>query len=86
MPSGVMIMAHMAEMAIFVIVFGACSFALGMIPDVMATFIEELRNLQDNFSVTRGPIHGIQTDSAQVWLVVGGGVMMIVGLSVLVLS
>lgn len=76
----------MAEMAIFVIVFGACSFALGLMPDVIATFHEELRNLRDNFSLTRGPIDGIQTDSAQVWLVVGGGVMMIVGLLVLVLS
>jgi hypothetical protein len=57
-----------------------------MMPDVIATFIDELRNLRDNFSLTRGPIHGIQTDSAQVWLVVGGGVMMIVGLLILVLS
>ena len=76
----------MAKAAIPVIVFGACVFALGMMPDVIVTFIDELQNLRDSFSLTRGPIHGIQTDSAQVWLVVGGGVMMIVGLLILVLS
>ena len=75
----------MAKAAIPVIVFGACFFALGMMPDVIATFIEELRNLRDNFSLTRGPTDDIPTDSAQVWLVVGGGVMVIVGLLILVL-
>lgn len=76
----------MAKAAIPAIVFGAVLFAIGMMPNVIATFFEELRNLQDNFSLTRGTIDGIQADSAQVWLVVGGGVMMILGLLVLVLS
>ena len=76
----------MAKAAIPLIAFGACLFALGMMPDLIATFHEELRNLRDNFSLTRGPTDDIPTDSAQVWLVVGGGVMMILGLLVLVLN
>jgi len=67
------------------IVFGATFFALGMMPDLIDTFFEGMRNFRDNFSPTRGPIP-IQTDSAQLWLVVGGGVMMIIGLLALVLN
>lgn len=62
----------MAKGAIFAVVFGAMLFALGVTPGVIATFFEELRNFRDTFSPTRGPIHGIQTDSPQMgWLSLG---------------
>ena len=48
----------MANAAIFLIVFGVTSFALGMMADLIDTFFEELRSLRDNFSPTRGPIQG----------------------------
>jgi hypothetical protein len=75
----------MAKAAIFLIVFGATFFALGMLPDLIDTFFEGFRNVRANFSPTRRPIHDIQTDSAQIWLLVGGGVMIIVGLLAILL-
>jgi hypothetical protein len=81
----------MSPLAFIAIVFGAMLFVLGLMPNVIATFMDKLRNLRDaledelqnlrgDFSPTRGPIHRIQADSAQVWLLLWGGVMMILGL------
>ena len=81
----------MSPLAFIAIVFGAMLFVLGLMPNVIATFMDKLRNLRDaiedelqnlrgDFSPTRRPIHRIQADSAQVWLLLWGGVMMILGL------
>ena len=70
----------MSPLAFIAIVFGATVFVLGLMPNVIATFMDELQNLRGDFSPTRGPVHGIQTDSAQVWLLVCGAGMMILGL------
>jgi hypothetical protein len=81
----------MSRLASIAIVFGAMLFVLGLIPNVIATFtnelqklrdafMDEMQNLRGGFSSTRGPIHRIQADFVQVWLLVCGGVMMILGL------
>ena len=81
----------MSPLAFIAIVFGAMLFVLGLIPNVIAivtdelqklrdAFMDEMQNLRGDFSTTRGPIHRIQADSVQVWLLVCGGVMMILGL------
>jgi hypothetical protein len=68
---------------------GAILFVLCMIPGLLAALMEGLRNFRDHFSRTRRPFHNIQTDlplSLDIWLLVGGGVMMIVGLQALLSS
>ena len=82
----------MAKPAIFAVIFGALLFALGMMPGVIArflegvrtTFLEEMRNLRQDFSPT--PINTDLRIRGDIWLVVGGGVMMIAGLLALLLS
>ena len=80
-----------SRLAFTATVFGATVFVLGLIPNVIATFTDELQKLRDafmdemqnlrgDFSTIGGPIHHIQADSVQVWLLVCGGVMMILGL------
>ena len=80
-----------SRLAFIAIVFGATLFVFGLMPNVIATitdelqklrdaFMDELQNLRGDFPLTRGPIHRIQAESAQVWLLVCGGVMMILGL------
>jgi hypothetical protein len=69
--------------AITAILYGAILFGLGMIPGLFATLVEGLQNFLDDVSQTGEPVHGAQTDlrlSGDIWLLVGGGVMMIVGL------
>ena len=70
----------MLPLAFIAIVFGATVFVLGLMPNVIATFMDELQNLRGDFSPTRGPIHRIQADSAQAWLLVCGAGIMILGL------
>ena len=70
----------MSPLAFIAIVFGTTVFVFCLMPNVIATFMDELQNLRGDFSPTRGPIHRIQADSAQAWLLVCGGVMMILGL------
>jgi hypothetical protein len=55
----------MSPLAFIAIVFGAMLFVLGLMPNVIATFMDELQNPRDAFSPTRGPIHGIRADFAQ---------------------
>ena len=65
------------------ILYGAILFGLGMIPGLFATLVEGLQNFMDDLYPTRGPIDGSPTDlrlSGDIWLLVGGGVMMIAGL------
>jgi hypothetical protein len=70
----------MSRLAFIAVVFGAMLFVLALMPNVIATFMDELQNLRGDFSPTSGPLHGTQTDSVQVWLLVCGAVMMIPGL------
>ena len=81
----------MSPLAFIAIVFGAMLFVLGLMPNVIATFMDKMQNLRDvfmdelqnlrgDFSPTRGPIHRIQADSAQAWLLVCGAGIMILGL------
>jgi len=69
----------MEKAAITVIVFGAMSFVLGLIPGLLGALMDGLRNR----SSSAGPIRKIKTDMrlyGNIWLVVGGGVMIILGL------
>jgi hypothetical protein len=73
----------MTKPAITAILFGAMLFALGMFPGLIAALREGLENFRDHLSQTRGPSYRLQTDlrvSGEIWLLVGGGAMMIVGL------
>ena len=73
----------MEKAAITAILCGAILFGLGMIPGLPATLVEGLQNFLDHLSQTGEPVHRSQTDlrpSGDIWLLVGGGVMMIVGL------
>lgn len=73
----------MRRQAITAILFGAMLFALGMAPGLIAALREGLENFRDHVSQTRGPISRFRTDlrfSGDIWLLVGGGVMMITGL------
>jgi hypothetical protein len=60
-----------------------------MIPGLLATFVEGLQNFLDHSSRSGGPVHRSRTDlrlSGDIWLLVSGGVMMIVGLLALLLN
>jgi hypothetical protein len=84
-----MIMAPMTKPAITAILFGAMLFVLGMFPGLMAALREGLENFRDHLSQTRGPIYRFQTNldfSGHIWLLVAGGLMMIVGLLALLLG
>ena len=77
------LVAAMTKPAITAILFGAMLFVLGMSPGLIAALREGLENFRDHISQTRGPIYRFRTDppfSGDIWLLVGGGVMMIVGL------
>jgi hypothetical protein len=79
----------MAIPAITAIISGAMLFALGMMPGLIATLLEELQDFRDHFSSMSGPIRNRQTDSrvsGAIWLRVGGAVMMILGLLALLSS
>ena len=73
----------MEKAAITVIVFGAMSFVLGLIPGLLGALRDGLRNFRSDRSSSRGPIRKIKTDMrlyGNIWLVVGGGGMIILGL------
>lgn len=54
------------------IVFGAVVFVLGLIPNVIVTFTDELRNLRGDFLPDMRTDPPDPSDSAQVWLLVSG--------------
>jgi hypothetical protein len=86
MPNGDMMLPTMAKLGIVAIVFGAMLFALGIIPGLLVVLMRGLQNFSDRFTQTGGPIRRFQTDlgrSGDGWLLVGGGVMMILGLQAL---
>jgi hypothetical protein len=77
------VVAPMTKSAITAILFGAMLFALGMFPGLIAALREGLENFRNHISQTRGPMSRFQTDlrfSGDIWLLVGGSVMMIVAL------
>jgi hypothetical protein len=81
--SGGIMRPIMEKAAITAVLCGAILFGLGMFPGLIATLREGLENFRDHVSQTQGPIYRSQTDrrfSGDIWLLVGGGVMMIVGL------
>jgi hypothetical protein len=47
--------------AITAIVLGAMLFVLGLLPGLLGSMTEGLRNFRDHPSTSRGPIHNIQT-------------------------
>jgi hypothetical protein len=70
------------------ILFGAMLFAVGMMPGLVIALREGLQNFRDHFVPIRRPFRNIPTDSqlsGDVWLVAGGGVIMILGLLALLL-
>jgi len=72
----------MEKAAITAIILGAMLFALGLIPGLLGTMIEGLRNVRDYSSPSGGLIQHIQADIRRygdIRLVVGGGVLMILG-------
>jgi uncharacterized membrane protein HdeD (DUF308 family) len=76
----------MAEVGIAAIVVGAILLALGLSPGLLPALIERFQGLRDHFFPLPGRIHKFQTDysvSSDIWLIVSGGVMMILGLFVL---
>jgi hypothetical protein len=82
-----MILLAVQKAAITAILYGAILFGLGMIPGMLATLAGGLQNFMDDLSPTRGPIDRSPTGlrlSGDIWLFVGGGAMMIVGLVALV--
>ena len=84
-----MMFPAMAKSATTAILFGAMLFVLGMIPGLLNGLAEGLRNFLDDFSPTKGPFSNSQTDSrisGEIWLVLGGGVMMILGLVALLVG
>ena len=86
--SGGIMRPIMEKAAITTILCGAILFGLGMFPGLIATLREGLENFRDHVSQTQGPIYRSQTDrrfSGDIWLLVAGGVMMIVGLLALLL-
>lgn len=73
----------MAEVGIAAIVVGAMLFALGLFPGLLPALTERFQGLLDHFFRSRRGIHRIQADlllSGDVWLLAGGGVILIVGL------
>jgi hypothetical protein len=79
----------MAKAGINVALFGALLVALGMMPSLPAALIRGLQNFRDQFCWPRGQIHNAGSDlrvSGDIWLVVGGGVLIIVGLTSLLWS
>jgi hypothetical protein len=78
-----MILPAMAQSAITAILSGAMLFVLGMIPGLLAGLAEGLRNFRDHFLPPGRPYRNIQADSrvsGEIWLVLVGGTMRIIGL------
>jgi hypothetical protein len=69
----------MAEVGITAIVVGAILFALGFFPGLVAALVKRLQNFWNPFLSSRGDIHRFLL-SSEVWLLAGGGVILIVGL------
>lgn len=73
----------MAKSAITAILFGAMLLVLGMIPGLLAGLVEGLRNFRDHLAPTRRPYRNTEIPSrvsGQIWLVLGGALMMILGI------
>jgi hypothetical protein len=74
--------------SIIAIIVGAMMLVLGMIPGFLVALTEALRNFLDPLYPTGGPWYRSCAHlrvSGAIWLLVGGGVMMIVGLLLLLL-
>ncbi|PWT99834.1 MAG: hypothetical protein C5B51_26345 [Terriglobia bacterium] len=62
------------------IIFGAMLFVLGMMPRVLIALVEGLRNLQDHIAGMREQLNNhVDLGGGDIWLVVGGGLLMIAG-------
>ena len=69
----------MARSAIYPIIFGTMLIALGMMPRLITALMEELEDFRTLF--TQLPRRATDIPgSADLWLVAGGGVMVIAGL------
>ena len=69
----------MPKSAIYPIIFGTMFIALGMMPSLITALMEELEDLRTLF--TQLPRRATDVPaSADLWLVAGGGVMVIAGL------
>ena len=82
-PTGNMIHPTMWRPSIIAIVVGAMLLVLGMIPAFLVALMEALRNFLDPLYPTGGPCYRFCAHlrlSGDIWLLVGGGVMMILGL------
>jgi hypothetical protein len=76
----------MLELGITAIVVGPILLALFLIPGLVPVLLRGWETLGDRFSPRRAPNHKIPTHlplAGDVWLLAGGGVMLIIGLLVL---
>ena len=83
MPTGDMMLTAMWRPSIIAFISGAMLLVLGMIPAFLVALTEALRNFLDPLYPTGGPWYRFCAHlrlSGDIWLLVGGGVMMIVGL------
>jgi hypothetical protein len=76
----------MEKPAINAILFGAMLFVLGMVPGLLGALKEGLENFRNRVFPPGWPVHRLETNfciTGDIWLLVGGGVMMIAGLMAL---
>jgi hypothetical protein len=80
---------EMVQAGITAIVFGVMLMVLGMTPSLITALIQGLQNFRDYFSLPRDLGYNVADDihvSRDIWLVVGGGVLVIAGLTSLLWS
>ena len=77
----------MAKQASIAIILGAALFALALMPGLLASLLasleEALQNFQNHLFPTTRPVHSIRTGRAltgEIWLLIFGGALMILGL------
>jgi hypothetical protein len=73
----------MAQVAIATIVVGTILFALGLFPGSLPALLERFQSLRDRFFPSTGRNHKVPADlplHSDVWLLGGGGVILILGL------
>ena len=87
-PTGNKMLTAMWRPSIIAIIVGGMLLVLGMIPAFVVALMEALTNFLDPLYPTGGPWYRFCAHlrvSGAIWLLVGGGVMMIVGLLALLL-